>query len=523
MRRPFLFNAVLIVLGWAAVPALAQSSPDPTQSSPGSTQSSSSASTPSAPAGTASAPAPDAQAQPPNQPAPRPEPQTPGVRPGGVGLGDQVTVGGYGSVRWEANSLDEPKPAGFDFRRFVLATDISPNDRLKAYFELEFERFGAIELEKEVERSADGVKFAEELEGGAGGEISIEQMWGQYKFGAPFSVRFGQILPPLGRFNINHDDDRWNIPRRTLVDRNVPVLPVAAAWTELGVGFVGSMDVGKSGQLLYQAYAVNGAILDFTVEKAIEAEIDEPGIIKLASEISLARGPVNGEGGTRAVTWRLAYSPILGAEIAGSGYHGKYTPEFFDPFHANINAFGVDGIYERGALAIEGEYIHSGFGDPDKVVQAFVDVITGSTGIPPLAGAEGTEAEFAIKNLDSGRRGYWIEGRYSFWPKAWGEKNFLHRGFDDPRLTWVLRYERATVKDAIEEVAIENGEIEFADRETLKQDRFTVGLSYRPMSSVVFAVALEHNRRLDGDVLLFPFGAPSQAYTDLIVGMAFGF
>ena len=78
--------------------------------------------------------------------------------------------------------------------------------------------------------------FKEELEGGNGGEISIEQMWGQFKFGDAFSVRFGQILPPVGRFNINHDDDRWDIPRRTLVDRNVPVLPVKAAWTELGVG-----------------------------------------------------------------------------------------------------------------------------------------------------------------------------------------------------------------------------------------------------------------------------------------------
>jgi hypothetical protein len=523
MRRLVSFSAVLITLGWAAVPALAQSSPDRTPSAPDRPQSSSSASPPSSQQDTSNAPAPDPQAQPPNQPTPRPEPQTPGVRKTGVGVSDQVTVGGYGSVRWEANSLDEPKPAGFDFRRFVLATDISPNDRLKAYFELEFERFNEFELEKTVERSADGVKFAEELEGGNGSEIAIEQMWGQYKFGAPFSVRFGQILPPLGRFNINHDDDRWNIPRRTLVDRNVPVLPVKAAWTELGVGFVGSVDVGKSGQLLYQAYAVNGALLDFSIEKAVEAEIDEPGIIKLASEISLQRGPVNGQGGTRAVTWRLAYSPILGAEIAGSGYHGKYTPEFFDPFHANINAFGVDGIYERGALAIEGEYIHSGFGDSDKVVQGFVDAVTGSTGRPPLAGAEGTEAEFAIKNLDSGRRGYWVEGRYRFWPKAWGENHFLHKGFDDPRLTWVLRYERATVRDAIEEVAIENGEIEFADRQTLKQDRFTVGLSYRPLSSIVFAVALEHSRRVEGDVLLFPFGAPSHAYTDVIVGMAFGF
>jgi len=526
MRR--LFLAAVIVLGLAAVPALAQSSSGGTPSSTDTTASStdptpaSPAAQQPAPAGAPKTPVADPNAQPPAQPTPRPEPQTPGVR-GGVAATDQVTIGGYGSVRYETNSLDEPHPAGFDFRRFVLATDISPNDRLKAYAEIEFERFGNIEIEKAVERTTNGVSFKEELEGGNGSEISIEQMWGQYKFSAPFSVRFGQILTPLGRFNINHDDDRWNIPRRTLVDRNVPVLPVKAAWTELGAGFVGSMDVGKSGQLLYQAYVVNGAILDFAVEKAIESEIDEPGITKLAAEFSLQRGPVNGEGGTRAGAWRLAYSPQLGSEIAVSGYHGKYTPEFMDPIHANINAFGVDGIYERGALAVEGEYINADFGDHEHVVQGFIDAVTGSTGIPPLPGAEGIETEFTIKNLDSARNGFWLEGRYKFWPTKWGEKTIVHKGFDDPQLTWVLRWERATVKNAIEEVAIENGEIDFADPQKLRQERTTIGLSYRPIQSVVFAIALEHNRRLEGDVLLFPFGAPSKAYTDLIVGLAFGF
>ncbi len=44
---------------------------------------------------------------------------------------------------------------------------------------------------------------------------------------------------PLGRFNLRHDDNLWNLPRRSLVDRGVPVLPSTAAWDELGVGFVG--------------------------------------------------------------------------------------------------------------------------------------------------------------------------------------------------------------------------------------------------------------------------------------------
>jgi len=243
--------------------------------------------------------------------ADRPPDQTPGVRPGGVGIGDKVRVGGYGSMRFETNTLDAPKPAGFDFRRFVLTTDATPHERIQVYAEVEFESLGEIEVERSAERTPTGAAFKEELEGGNGGEVSIEQMWGQFKFGEPLQVRIGQILPPVGRFNIAHDDDRWDLPRRSLVDRGAPVLPVQAAWTELGAGALGSIDIGRTGRLTYQGYVVNGAILDFSVEKTLESEVDEPGVVKLASEFALSRGPVNGEGGTRAGTWRLGYSPTL--------------------------------------------------------------------------------------------------------------------------------------------------------------------------------------------------------------------
>jgi hypothetical protein len=466
---------------------------------------------------------PDPNAQQPANPAPTGQTaQNPGVRTGGVSASDKVTIGGYGSVRYETNSLEEPKAAGFDFRRFVLTADATPSDRLQAYIEIEFERFGEIEIERALNRTLTGTAFTEDIEGGNGSEISLEQMWGQFKFSDKFSVRFGQVLVPLGRFNLNHDDDRWDIPRRTLVDRNVPILPVKAAWTELGAGFVGSLSVGKSGQLTYQAYLVNGATLDFAVEKAVESEANEPGIIKLASEFSLQRGPVNGEGGVRAGGWRVMYSPMLNYEIAVSEYVGGYTPDFFDPSDARLNAWGLDGLLKHGAFQLEGEYIHTHFGNIDGVAKAFVDAVTGSTGRAPLAGADGTEAEFALKDLNHARQGFWLEGRYSFWPMKW-QKNPLAKGFEDPRLTWVLRYERATVKDLIDEISIENGEISISDPQTLRQERTTIGLAYRPIQSVVFSVAMEHNRRLEGPVLLFPFGQPSQAYTSLLAGLAFGF
>ena len=166
MRRLLLSaSAVLIVLGWGARPALAQA----TTASPSNVLPADQPANPTSdpdqptdvkpdPAGQQPSAKPDAK-----KPEARPDPQTPGVRPSAVKVNDQVTIGGYGSVRYETNSLDEPKASGFDFRRFVLATDISPNDRLKAYAEIEFERFANIEVEKSVTRSTNGAAFAEDL------------------------------------------------------------------------------------------------------------------------------------------------------------------------------------------------------------------------------------------------------------------------------------------------------------------------------------------------------------------------
>ena len=54
-------------------------------------------------------------------------------------------------------------------------------------------------------------------------------------------LRAGAMLVPLGRFNLNHDDNRWDIARRPLIDRGAPALPVPAAWDEVGAGFLGEI------------------------------------------------------------------------------------------------------------------------------------------------------------------------------------------------------------------------------------------------------------------------------------------
>ena len=264
----------------------------------------------------------------------------PGQRYGRGIFEEAVKIGGYGSFRFESNNIDLGPRIGnlppiqrgfnaFDFRRFVVTLDATPSERLRVYSEIEFERFNAIEIERTAIpenrglQNRAGVRFIEEVEGQGGSELAMEQAWAQYDFAKPLALRMGVILPPVGRFNILHDDDYWDLPRRPLVDRGGPVLPVKSAWRELGAGLLGNIPLGQ-GYLDYQIYAMGGVRLDFSLEEVVSLRQGR-NLLEVEPEIGFASGPFNGTGPTQAFSWRVAYSPKLGHEIAFSGYHGKYT------------------------------------------------------------------------------------------------------------------------------------------------------------------------------------------------------
>ncbi len=183
--------------------------------------------------------------------------------------GSGLRIGGYGSIRFEQSSADA-QPSTFNFRRFVLTVDAPIAPKIRTGFELEFERFRKLELEKTASAEGGGLRVEQEVEGVDGSEIAIEQAWVQYDFDNWLRMRAGGVLVPLGRFNLNHDDDRWDIARRPLIDRGSPVLAATAAWAELGVGFNGDVELGDTAALGYQFYVVNGATLSPQVESVVQ-------------------------------------------------------------------------------------------------------------------------------------------------------------------------------------------------------------------------------------------------------------
>ena len=459
-------------------------------------------------------------------------------------LSDTVKLGGYGSFRFESNNIDAGPRIGnlppiqrgfnaFDFRRFVMTLDATPAERLRFYTEIEFERFNELEVERtaipENRGSANraGVRFIEEVEGQDGSELAMEQAWMQYDFSRSLGLRMGVILPPVGRFNILHDDDYWDLPRRPLVDRGGPVLPVKSAWRELGAGLAGNIPLGQ-GYLDYQIYGVGGAKLDFSMEQVVSLRQGR-NLLEVEPEISFASGPFNGTNPTDSLTWRVAVSPKLGSEIALSGYHGKYTPGYLN-IDSSVHSLALDGKLTLGRFEAEGEFVYTDFGRMEAVLGEIAKQAVDSAAETTSAETATLETEVAAEfagPFTNQRYGYWVDFKYRFWPRFLSQ-TFLGRGFENPQLIPIMRMERIWFNDFVNEFSFAGGGVTNLEKENLVKQRISLGLSYRPTVSVSFTAAYEHNQRIQGSTLIFPrvlgLGrVPDKAYDALVLGTSFGF
>lgn len=465
-----------------------------------------------------------------------------GTRYGRSIYGDLVRIGGYGSFRFESNTLDSlpqagtlPVPQrgnnGFNFRRFVLTTDVNPTDRIRFYSEIEFERFGKIEVERRVlpenrgpENPVAGTRFVQSVEGTDGSELSVEQAWAEFNLTKNLAIRGGIILPPLGRFNILHDDDYWDVPRRTLVDRDIPVIPVRTAWSEGGIGVIGTQPLAK-GFLNYQFYGVNGVTLNYSLEQSIAIR-DDKAEAELEPEIFFDSGPVNGTRGLSAVTWRLGYVPKIGNEIALSGYNGKYTPSWIQQ-SGYLNSFGLDGKFTHKGFEVEGEFIYTDYGKMQRVENDMARNLVESEN-ENEGGEVSTEIAVALKGPFTDQRyGFWTDFKYRFRPK-WVKESILGKHFDDPQIIPVVRYERIWLNNYLREFDFRAGMVENAVRENLSQDRLTLGLTYRPIPSMPISFAYQFNQRRNGTTMFFPDStglgqATDQKFGSLLLGFAIGF
>lgn len=434
---------------------------------------------------------------------------------------DRVRVGGYASMRYEDSNVANQKDT-FTMRRLVMTTEAQIHPRLSFYSELEFERFRKLELERSSFPDNGGLTIEQEIEGTNGSEIALEQAWLQFQIHPMLNVRAGGVLVPIGRFNINHDDDLWLLPRRTLVDRGVPVIPIASAWDELGAGINGDIPIGET-NLAYQFYVMNGASIEGELEEVAKSRAGRRAVLELEGVFSPQTGAFSNDiKDAKAVAGRLAWSPGPGHEIAASFYNGRYTPDYLQA--ESVTSVSVDGITNLWGLELEGEGVTTGWNNVEQVAASFARTAITSSYFNPSSADPVLEPEvsFVLNPIARRKTGYWVEARYPFWPE-W----MPSLGFSNPQLIPVARWEQVWFDHLLSGLTFRNGVVQDYVLDARQLNRATVGFAYRPMPTVAITLAWEYIYTGGGSLVGLTNYIPARenegSANSFLTGLTFGF
>lgn len=192
------------------------------------------------------------------------------------------SLGGYGELHLSSAADGDGGRAGeVDFHRFVLFFGHQYDENFRFYSELEMEHAYAGP--------------------GKPGAVELEQAFIEYGSQTlPFRVRAGLVLVPFGHLNTIHEPTAFHGVERPKVDN----LIIPSTWREAGLGVVGT--IGETAG--YEAYLISGLnAAAFSAEKGLRG-----GRTAVAEAYA----------GAPAVVARLHAEPVIGLEVALSGYHG---------------------------------------------------------------------------------------------------------------------------------------------------------------------------------------------------------
>lgn len=354
----------------------------------------------------------------------------------------KATIGGYADVMYNILSrqnLDNPSRNSFGQQRLVPFIYADITDRVKFAAEIEIERGGT--------NSPQG-----------DGSIQVEFAQLDYLVDERINIRGGILLMPVGKFNLLHDSPLNDLVDRPMVSR----LIIPSTWFEAGAGIYGTFYPTALSKIDYELYAVNGMT-------QTAGAITDLGIRSARGSVSRDRDD------SKAIVGRLAFSPMLGIEIAGSGYHGQYKPSTATIGSGNIDIFAVDWTLQRGPFELIGEAAWTRISNNN------------ATGVAnnPIGPA--------------GMFGYYVQGNYHFMPEIL--KRLAPSHFSDAStFTATVRWEQI---DTDTDNRTVGGANRLGNRREL--DRLTVGLNFRPVEDMVFKINWQYNAQ-NGGVGLTPAG-----------------
>jgi hypothetical protein len=349
----------------------------------------------------------------------------------------KAIVGGYVDVMYNnltRQNLDNPSRHSFGQQRLVPFIYADITDRIKFATEIEMERGGT-----NAPQTGTGGTFGD-------GSIQIEFAQIDYLVNEAINTRAGLLLMPVGKFNLLHDSPLNDLVDRPMVSRII----IPSTWFEAGAGIYGSLYPSSRSKLDYEVYAVNGM-------SQTAGGITDLGVRSARGSVSRDRDD------NKAVVGRVAFSPILGIEVAGSGFHGTYKPSVGAVGTGRISIFALDWTLQRGPFEIIGESAWS------RISNNNATGVAGS-GIGP-----------------AGMQGYYIQGNYHFMPEFL--KKFAPSHFTNAStFTAVVRWEQVdTDTDDRTQIASNTR----GNRREL--ERLTLGLNFRPIEDTVFKFDWQFN------------------------------
>lgn len=374
----------------------------------------------------------------------------------------KTTVGGYMDLQYRTaknSSIDNGTSingsrvgtsSSFDQQRFVPFFYSDVTDRLKVAAELEVEH---------------GIRS--KSNSGSGIEVSLEFATIDYLINEKLNFRTGIVLLPVGKFNLLHDSPLNDLGDRPLVSTRI----IPSTLSEAGAGFYGTFYPSRLSKLDYELYVTQGfSGYDTTGAPVITSDASLRDARQRVSTMDDGLDNNNG----KSVVGRLAFSPMLGIEIGGSGYYGNYSPTNYRP----LSIWAVDWTLQRGPFELIGEAAWAYARDNSK----------------DLFGNPAPDPTFAGHLLPQRMGGYYVQANYHFMPEAlkrWAPSHFK----DSSTFTGVVRWDDVNTN---RDVAGGPGDVQ----------RLTFGLNFRPVEDTVFKIDYQFNfedgkaNRINNDALL---------------------
>ena len=380
------------------------------------------------------------------------------------------TIGGYADIKYGSltgPTLDNPSRNSFNQERMVPFIYADITDRVKFATEIEFERGGTNSPGSTITGTGNT----------ASGSMQLEFAQIDYLLTETINLRAGILLMPVGKFNLLHDSPLNDLPDRPMVDR----LVIPSTWFESGAGIYGTLYPTALSKVDYELYAVNGMGCNA-----------QGGSITDTSGLRNCRGSVSRDNNdNKGVVARVAFSPRLGVEIAGSTYYSQYSNKdaaVVNNQNNNVGIYAIDWTLQRGPLELIGEAAWSR--------------ITGNQGTTPAT--IGPDGMF----------GYYIQANYHFMPEFL--KKLAPSHFSDAStFTAVVRWETVDT-DTGNKTMTATGAL--SNQRDLQ--RLTLGLNFRPIEDTVLKLSYMFNTQKDTSIQAF-VNNPGNSITTRIDGNGF--